>query len=78
VSRFVVKPAHGTLFGAREGWAVVDTGDGDREVNRYVARPDADTRAAELNAGPLDLDAQEAWSPDEDEEDDGWGSESRW
>jgi hypothetical protein len=76
VARFVVKPAQGTLFGQREGWAVVDTADRDHEVNRYVDRADADRRAAELNAGPIDLDAQEAWQPEEDDEP--WGPDDRW
>jgi undecaprenyl diphosphate synthase len=80
VARFVVKTAQGTLFGQREGWAVVDTHNRDHEVNRYVERPDAEARAAELNAGPLDLDAQEAWQPDEDveEDEDDWGPGARW
>jgi hypothetical protein len=80
VARFVVKPAQGTLFGSRHGWAVVDTQHRDHEVNRYVERPAAEARAAELNAGPLDLDSQEAWLPDDEdeEEEDDWGDGARW
>jgi hypothetical protein len=77
VARFVVKPASGVLFGIRNGWAVVDVTDRDHEVNRYVDRADAEARAAELNAGPVDLDAQEAWQPEE-EDDEPWGPDDRW
>jgi hypothetical protein len=77
VARFVVKPSQGTLFGSLQGWAVVDTEDRDHEVNRYVDRATADARAAELNAGPLDLETQEAWQPDE-EDDEPWGEDDRW
>jgi undecaprenyl diphosphate synthase len=76
VARFVVKPSQGTLFGSPQGWAVVDTGDDGREVNRYRDRAAADARAADLNAGPLDLDAQEAWLPEEDDEP--WGEDDHW
>jgi hypothetical protein len=71
MARFVVRRTDRVLFGASDAWGVVDTQDRDREVNRYAERPDAEARAAELNLGPLDLDAQEAWQPDEDDDD--WG-----
>jgi hypothetical protein len=74
MARFVVKLAQGTLFGARLAWAVVDTEDRDHEVNRYVDRADAEARAAALNGGPLDLEAQEEWQPD----DEPWGPDDRW
>jgi hypothetical protein len=70
MARFVVRRTDRVLFGVREAWGVVDTQDRDREVNRYADRSEAEARAAELNRGPLDLDAQAAWQPDEDDD---WG-----
>jgi hypothetical protein len=68
MARFVIRPADRVLFGVRDAWAVVDTQDRDHEVNRYTERAAAEERAAQLNRGPLDLDAQEAWQDDEDDD----------
>lgn len=70
MGRFVVEQGEHPVTAAPR-FRVIDT-DEDLIVATFATREEAAAHAEKLEAGPLDLDEQEAWKDDE------WGTWERW